>query len=121
MIFSRKYIYRYWFIFLGVGVAVNNKEIALNLVLRAIGESTQISSVDDRMRIQKAIYLSQEFGIPLGYNYSWYVKGPYSPGLTQDYYGMNASISDEDIKDVNINSKFSSAIEKTIKCLQYND
>lgn len=64
------------------------KQIVLKLVLDALGESHDISSVDDRVRIQKAIYLAQLFGVNLGYSYSWYVKGPYSTSLTRDYYSL---------------------------------
>ena len=72
---------------------MENREIALKLVLDAIGEATSISNVADRLRLQKSVYLAQEMGIPLGYGYSWYVKGPYSPALTQDYYNLNASLA----------------------------
>ncbi len=75
---------------------METKQIALKLVLDAIGEDAAISSVDDRMRIQKAIYLSQVLGINTGYHYSWYLKGPYSTDLTQDYYKLGAAISGGD-------------------------
>lgn len=69
------------------------KQVALKLVLDGIGEDHGIASVDDRLRLQKAIYLSQAAGINLGYHYSWYVKGPYSPGLTQDYYKLSEAVA----------------------------
>lgn len=83
---------------------MDNKEIALKLTIEAIGEDSSIASVEDRLRLQKAVYLSQEMGIPLGYSYSWYVKGPYSPPLTQDYYNLNAAVSagDEDTKGLKL-------------------
>lgn len=60
----------------------------LSLFLKALGEDFSIASLDDRLRIQKAIYLGQLFEVDLGYRYSWYVKGPYCPSLTQDYYKL---------------------------------
>lgn len=68
------------------------KQVALKVVLDQIGEDDNISSVNDRLRIQKAMYLAQVAGINLGYHYSWYVKGPYSTGLTQDYYKLSEAL-----------------------------
>jgi uncharacterized protein YwgA len=61
----------------------------LSLFLSALGEEQSIASLDDRLRLQKAVYLGQALGVDLGYRYSWYVKGPYCPSLTQDYYKLN--------------------------------
>lgn len=61
----------------------------LDVFLREIGEDKKISTLEDRLRLQKAIYLGQSFGVDLGYRYSWYVKGPYCAELTQDYYKLN--------------------------------
>ncbi len=75
---------------------MDNKQLALKVMLDAIGEDSNIATVDDRLRVQKAVYLAQALGINLGYHYSWYVKGPYSPGLTQDYYRVSEAISGGD-------------------------
>ena len=45
-----------------------------------------IKTIDDRILLQKKIYLLQDFGMDLGYGYSWYVHGPYSPDLTAVVY-----------------------------------
>jgi len=66
----------------------------LDLFLRELGEDSSIDGIDNRLRLQKAVYLGQLFGVDLGYRYSWYVKGPYSPPLTQDYYKLAESIAD---------------------------
>lgn len=60
----------------------------LDVFLRTLGEDPSIKGLDDRLRLQKVVYLGQLFGVDLGYRYSWYVKGPYSPSLTQDYYKL---------------------------------
>jgi hypothetical protein len=69
---------------------MDKRSIVLDLVLDHLSLK-DISSVENRMAIQKAIYLAQASGLPLGYNYGWYVKGPYSPTLTQDYYGLEGT------------------------------
>lgn len=60
---------------------------ALSLVLGELGIPPQIATVEDRLILQKAVYLAQT-KVNLGYSYGWYLKGPYSPGLTQDYYEL---------------------------------
>ncbi len=57
---------------------------ALKLVLNELGETSDISSVSERLRLQKAVYLTQALGLNLGYHYSWYLRRPYSTSLTQD-------------------------------------
>ncbi len=43
---------------------------------------------DKRLELQKAIYLLQESGGDLGYHFSWYLRGPYSPSLADDAYSL---------------------------------
>ncbi|MEI8698222.1 hypothetical protein [Mesorhizobium sp. ISC15] len=62
----------------------------LSAFLRALGQPLDIATKDDRLRTQKAVYLGQLTGVDLGYRYNWYVHGPYSPSLTQDYYALDA-------------------------------
>ena len=79
---------------------MENRLIVLELVLKELDMEPTINSLDDRIRLQKAIYLSQEAGVPLGYRFSWYVRGPYSPGLTSDYYSLEVA-SNEDSEGKN--------------------
>ncbi len=65
------------------------KLIALRLFLDSMGVSASIETVADRKRVQKAVYLAQVAGADLGYRFSWYLMGPYSRSLTEDYYAMN--------------------------------
>ena len=70
---------------------------ALRLVIDEIGVPLSIDTVDDRLILQKAVYLAQT-KVTLGYNYGWYLKGPYSPKLTQDYYELADEIRrDQDL------------------------
>lgn len=49
---------------------------------------------DKRLKMQKAIYLLQEMGVPVSdYGFSWYKHGPYSQALLDDAYMANASNS----------------------------
>jgi uncharacterized protein YwgA len=52
--------------------------------LKALGLSPTMKTFSDRKKMQKLAYLLQEvFGIDLGYNFSWYIHGPYAPDLTR--------------------------------------
>lgn len=41
-----------------------------------------------RLKLQKTIYLMQSFGLYIGYPFSWYIRGPYSPELTRDGFEL---------------------------------
>jgi uncharacterized protein YwgA len=75
---------------------MKGSQIRLKLFLDKLGIPLKITSIDDRKRIQKAVYLGKEAGFDLGYSYGWYLKGPYSPELTQDYYVLNNDIASGD-------------------------
>lgn len=70
---------------------MDNRAIALKLILDHL-ETNSIATVDQRMEVQKAVYLAQNLGVDLGYSYGWYVKGPYSPALTRDYYNLTDEV-----------------------------
>ena len=50
-----------------------------------------MSTFDNRLQLQKIIYLLQSSGMSLGYGYNWYVKGPYSSPLAHDLFGIEKS------------------------------
>lgn len=62
----------------------------LKLVLDELGMSTSITTMNDRIAIQKAVCMVQEAGLQLGYSFNWYVRGPYSPSLASDYYNLSS-------------------------------
>ena len=47
------------------------------------------SDFSTRLVLQKVVYLVQEAGLPLGYGFGWYVRGPYSPSLARDGYELS--------------------------------
>jgi hypothetical protein len=77
------------------GDIMDPKIEVLDLFLEELGEDRSIEGIENRLRLQKAVYLGQLFGVDLGYRYSWYVRGPYSPPLTQDYYKLAESTAGE--------------------------
>ena len=88
--------------------------VALKLLLDAVSIPPQIRSVADRKRVQKAVYLVQQVGLDLGYQYGWYVMGPYSSALTRDYYELAASLEEgeEDFPAVELRGPVRERLER---------
>ena len=42
-----------------------------------------MNEFSSRFRLQKYVYMAEVFGVDLGYKFSWYIHGPYSPDLTR--------------------------------------
>lgn len=74
---------------------MNRRQIALKLVLDELGMDQSMVSFDDRLMLQKTIYLLQQMGIHLGYPFSWYLRGPYSRDLTADAFANLEASSPE--------------------------
>jgi len=63
----------------------------------------KLGSFSDRLVTQKSIYLFQVMGFDLGYRYSWYLRGPYSPALTADAFKVaEAEANDIDLGSVQL-------------------
>ena len=51
------------------------------------GHNFSYSDFDQRMEMQKAVYLLQDMGVPIGdYGFRWYLHGPYSQSLQDDMH-----------------------------------
>lgn len=51
------------------------------------GKNFSYSDFDQRMEMQKAVYLLQDMGVPVGdYGFRWYLHGPYSQSLQDDMH-----------------------------------
>jgi hypothetical protein len=74
---------------------MDRQQIGLKLTLKALDLPLRLDGFDDRMAIQKTIYLCQAAGVHLGYRYNWYLRGPYSPDLTRDAFALHAQDTSE--------------------------
>lgn len=54
-----------------------------------VGDSEE--NFDNRLKLQKYVFLAERYGLHLGYNHSMYLRGPYSSSLTDDYYDLARS------------------------------
>lgn len=71
---------------------MDRQQIGLKLALDQLGLPARLNYFDDRLILQKAVYLAQAAGVELGYFFHWYLRGPYSPALTRDAFAMASEI-----------------------------
>jgi len=45
-------------------------------------KSVRMSTFMDRLKLQKLVYILHSEGMDLGYDFTWYIYGPYSSTLT---------------------------------------
>lgn len=91
---------------------MDEKFVALKLILDHVGVGDQINTVEQRMETQKAIYLAQSMGVELGYSYGWYLKGPYSPSLTRDYYELHATAEEDFAEGRNLKNRVRGVLDQ---------
>ena len=56
--------------------------------LRKVGFDFKVNYFNNRLKLQKYVFLLRRYGIDLGYSYNYYIRGPYSPELANDYYNL---------------------------------
>jgi len=69
---------------------VDQRLAGIYLVMKVLG-GFSLNSFDDRLFLQKAIYLLQILGVDLRFRFSWYLRGPYSNALTQCAFEIDGS------------------------------
>jgi uncharacterized protein YwgA len=74
---------------------MDRQQIALKLAVRGLGLNFRIGTFQERLILQKAVYLAEAGGVNLGYYYHWYLHGPYSPSLTRDAYAIESELRQE--------------------------
>lgn len=60
----------------------------LAALMKEIG-NFDMGTFEGRLSFQKTVQILQSFGIDLGYNYNWYLRGPYCPDLAKDGFELN--------------------------------
>ena len=86
----------------------------LSRVLSELEIGDSINTLDERVTVQKAVYLAQVIGVNLGYQYSWYIMGPYSRDLAKDYYTLHEYPREnrQEIAQWTLREPFASALKK---------
>lgn len=74
---------------------MDRQPFVLGFILRKFPKfDFSMNSFSDRLRLQKFIYLLQIHGVYLGYDFSWYLRGPYCSSLATDGF-MLVDIHDD--------------------------
>jgi len=69
--------------------------VILGYVLRSIPNSDfGMKTFDGRLRLQKLIYMVEAFGVYLGYDFSWYLRGPYCTNLARTGFELEQIMKD---------------------------
>ena len=89
---------------------MNNAYVATAVAIRDLN-CYSLETIDDRILLQKKIYLAQDIGVPLGYGFSWYIHGPYSPDLTAVAYQIIPE-GNEAIEGMSLKEPYLSMINK---------
>jgi uncharacterized protein YwgA len=63
---------------------------ALAYTLKRLGMNYKnpVGSLDERIILQKTIYLLKVLGYDLNYHFTWYIMGPYSPSLANQGFNI---------------------------------
>lgn len=89
---------------------MNKAYIATAIAFRDL-HCDSINTIDERILLQKKIFLAQDLGLPLGYGYNWYIHGPYSSDLTTVAYQIIPE-GFESIEKNTFKKKYSDMIKK---------
>lgn len=79
--------------------------------------SVSLDDFEDRLKLQKLVYLARKMGHNLGYSFNWYARGPYSPSLTRMLFSAN----DQDqliLDDFHLNDKEEAIVQQLREFLQ---
>lgn len=82
--------------FLTTGRNMNKKLINLQLIALELDGGLPVGDFNDRLIVQKRIYLLQKMGMKCGYRFHWYLRGPYCSELTECAFGLQ---SDPDVRE----------------------
>ncbi len=74
----------------------------------------KIEDMSNRIILQKTIFILQELGLDLNYNFNWYIYGPYSPSLTEDAFELkqNEKTYREESDEFNLSDHAQKIIER---------
>ena len=71
-------------------LTMNRQPVDLGYVLRQLPQfEFSMHDFDHRLRFQKLVYLLQAFDVYMGYDYSWYLRGPYCSTLAASGFALD--------------------------------
>ncbi len=67
--------------------------LAYTLMKLGLDYRNPVKSLEDRIILQKSIYLLKTLGYDMKFHFNWYLKGPYSPQLADQGYSLQNAFS----------------------------
>jgi len=58
----------------------------------------KLDAFQERLLLQKRIFFTSMLGVDLGHVHSWYIRGPYSRGLTEDAFKIESARASGDVE-----------------------
>lgn len=95
---------------------MNNIDIANGIIFQKMGIGKE--TFDERLICQKKMYLLEGLGTDLGYSYNWYVRGPYSPSLTNYVYNNLEVLSANDFGQYKLSQTAEKHVEQVNSLLE---
>lgn len=88
--------------------------VALGGITKRIYPNFNIGIFENRLKLQKIIYLLQAWGINLNYNFSLYIYGPYCTELTKTAFLIEDInlIKEVGFEDIIVENKFKDFLEE---------
>ena len=83
-------------------------------LIKRIYSDFNLNSFENRLKLQKIIFLMRSHDLDLGYNYNLYMRGPYSVALTRDAFLIDdwTIIEETSFTDPGTEQRFTTFINK---------
>lgn len=93
---------------------MDRQQILLGKALEAAEMPLNVGTFDDRLILQKSVYLLQSAGVHLGYRFRWYLRGPYSPEMTAGAFGIagEAEAAQQELRGWTLDDETRTRIER---------
>lgn len=80
---------------------MDKRMLSIYVLMRSLGGYSN-KTLEDRVFIQKTIYLSQLLGLEFLFRFAWHIRGPYSRNLNLFTYDINPNLPKLEEKSKNI-------------------
>jgi hypothetical protein len=72
---------------------MDRRQIGLKLVMDQLDQQVKVDTFEDRLILQKTVYLADAAGVHLGYFFRWYLRGPYCPDVADDGFAVALDVA----------------------------
>lgn len=102
---------------------VDKQQICTKLVMDVLGLDFSVNSFQDRLILQKSIYLAQAAGVNLGYYFGWYLHGPYCSAVASDGFAVQDDLKQnhDESKGWELNDALRGKLGKVTRLFQEKD